>query len=152
MTQYKIRTACKTCGRSTTSTKTSRCDNCWGVESRLDTYLKTDRGVQVIIQKLDSMVDLREMADEYPDDQDEYPDDQDDALYERDPHYGEQQDLKAHVVDLPPEALDEEGYDCIDQRTGIKYLTCLSCGMICDLEEYHSGGECNLCHAVNKDD
>ena len=66
-------------------------------------------------------------------------------------HWAERQrDLKLHVEELPE--ISAEGYDCYDPRTDERYLTCLSCGLICELEEYHSGGECNLCHAVNKDD
>lgn len=61
-----------------------------------------------------------------------------------------QQELREHVREL--DEPDEYGYDCYDPRNGAKYLTCESCGRICDLEDYHSGGECNLCHAINKDD
>lgn len=66
-----------------------------------------------------------------------------------DPEHEHQKDLKAHVREIP---MDAEGYTLIDPRTGIKYMECDSCGMVCELEDYHSGGECNICHAVNKDD
>lgn len=66
-----------------------------------------------------------------------------------DPDYIRQRDLKDHVQEL--DEPDGEGYDCYDPRSGAKYLTCDSCGRICDLEDYHSGGECNFCHAMNKD-
>lgn len=72
---------------------------------------------------------------------DEYADDYD-------PEY--QEYLKTHVLDL--EEVDDEGHDCYDPRDGTRYWRCVSCGMICDIDEIHSAGECNLCHAVNKDD
>lgn len=72
-----------------------------------------------------------------------------------DPEYERQQDLKAHVKPLTDEEIseDEDGCTVVDPRTGTRYMVCNSCGMIMDhVEDHHSGGECNLCHAVNKDD
>lgn len=70
---------------------------------------------------------------------------------ERDEGYEEQQDRKAHILELP-EGMDDDGYTCYDPRTDVRYMQCECCGMICELEEYHSAGECNFCHAINKDD
>jgi len=72
--------------------------------------------------------------------------------YERDESWEHQQDLKAHVIAL--KECDIDGNTLIDPRTGIRYMECISCGMIMDMDmdERHSGGECNICHAINKDD
>lgn len=44
-------------------------------------------------------------------------------------------------------------YTHVDRRDGTKYALCVSCERVMwNIESSHSAGECNLCHAVNKDD
>lgn len=70
-------------------------------------------------------------------------------------YFDEQKDLRKHIVELTNEEIRNDDYGCTleDPRTGERYMECVSCGMIMDpVEEHHSAGECNFCHAVNKDD
>lgn len=51
------------------------------------------------------------------------------------------------------EDYSEEGTTHRDPDTGRRYSQCVSCyRYFGDVEDMHSGGECNLCHAMNKDD
>jgi len=68
-----------------------------------------------------------------------------------DPEFERQVDLISHCV-LLHEADDIEGYTHIDPRTGKKYIECISCGIMMDTDDFHSGQECDFCHAMNKDD
>ena len=49
---------------------------------------------------------------------------------------------------------DDDGNTHYDPATGKKYMECISCFRMMFLPngEHHSAMECNLCHAVNKDD
>lgn len=47
---------------------------------------------------------------------------------------------------------NDSGFDLLDPATGARYIECESCGQAVDEDDYHSGMECNLCHAMNKDD
>ena len=66
-----------------------------------------------------------------------------------DPAYEEQKDLREHVIDI--EDPDDE-WTLTDPRTGRRYMECIACSMIMTIEDHHSGMECNLCHAMGKDD
>jgi hypothetical protein len=46
---------CATCGRPTNKTTTKRCDGCWEVEHRLDSYIR-DGGDRAIVLLLDALV------------------------------------------------------------------------------------------------
>lgn len=49
--------------------------------------------------------------------------------------------------------LSDDGSTHVDPSTGARYFECVCCGQyFSDISDMHSGGECNLCHAVNKDD
>lgn len=43
---------CKTCGEPTKFTGTKRCNNCYEVESRLDSYLRNPKALQLIVRKI----------------------------------------------------------------------------------------------------
>lgn len=43
---------CETCGEPTTFLGTKRCNNCYEVESRLDQYLASIGGLEVVVEKL----------------------------------------------------------------------------------------------------
>lgn len=104
----------------------------------------------------------REMTGE-PDEPEPSEDDKD--AYRDEQELREQEELRAKVVPFDSEdsgisaeevesigEYDDDGCNVVDPTTGIRYFQCCSCGMVGDLEDSHSAGECNLCHAVNKDD
>jgi len=62
----------------------------------------------------------------------------------------EQAALQGRVVSL--REFDDDGLNVVDPTTGQHYFQCNSCGHVGDLDDAHSGGECNFCHAVNKED
>ncbi len=43
---------CETCGKDTILLSTKRCNNCWEVESRLDTFLRSPKAVELVRLKL----------------------------------------------------------------------------------------------------
>lgn len=47
---------------------------------------------------------------------------------------------------------DGYGHAYRHNKTGEHLSECVSCGRLFTIEGMHSGGECNMCHAVNKDD
>lgn len=54
VTHCRTRTAefipCETCGYPTDMFGTKRCNNCWEVESRLNSYLHSTRGVENVLK------------------------------------------------------------------------------------------------------
>jgi hypothetical protein len=52
---------CETCGDPTTYTGTKRCNNCYEVESRLDSYLQNPKALQLIVTKVRA-IQLKEGA------------------------------------------------------------------------------------------
>ncbi len=80
----------------------------------------------------------------------------DNEVYEEDPddvEFRREQELLRHLEPLE-ECEDANGLILthFDPRNWNKYALCDCCGRIMELEDSHSAGECNLCHAVNKDD
>jgi hypothetical protein len=69
-----------------------------------------------------------------------------------DESYYRKKRIRVGLVELSPE--DDTDSTHYDPLTGVKYTVCSCCDlpMDVDLGEMHSGGECNLCHAMNKDD
>jgi hypothetical protein len=55
---------CEVCGKPTQYEGTKRCDNCWEVERRLKTYLKSPKG-QAFARKAMPLLD--DWADNQPD-------------------------------------------------------------------------------------
>jgi hypothetical protein len=43
---------CEVCGVPTEYKGTMRCINCWEVESRLDCYLRSEKGLQFVIDRI----------------------------------------------------------------------------------------------------
>ena len=64
----------------------------------------------------------------------------------------EQEKLERTLVKLSPDEAWETGAEYKDPGTGELYWECVSCGKFMDQEDCHSGGECNYCHAIHKDD
>ena len=59
---------CETCGTPTTYTGTKRCNNCWEVEGRLATYLRSPKAVEIVrkhMPLLDDWVDGKPDAWDY---------------------------------------------------------------------------------------
>jgi hypothetical protein len=52
MTEFDETIPCKTCGKPTRMKGTKLCDNCFEVESRLEKYLKSDKGKIIISEQL----------------------------------------------------------------------------------------------------
>ena len=67
-----------------------------------------------------------------------------------DDYEGDQSKLRERLVEA--EEANPDGFNYIDPQTGTGYYLCLSCNRLFELEDFHGGGECNFCHAVNKDD
>jgi hypothetical protein len=47
---------------------------------------------------------------------------------------------------------DDDGHTHAHKETGERLTQCISCEYMFTQEGMHSGGECNMCHAMNKDD
>jgi hypothetical protein len=58
--------------------------------------------------------------------------------------------LRESLVELPEH--DDEDNTHINPDTGERHIVCDNCDLPMNLEEMHSGGFCNLCHAMAKDD
>jgi len=77
--------------------------------------------------------------------------------YHEDEYSKHQKHLKESTEEMSEkeiELYDPENYGFThrDRSNGNLYCECTSCGMIMEQEDNHSGGECNMCHAMNKDD